>query len=305
MVDRTSEGTLWDYLTAWGSCTKMEQRCVDLFISCMYSTQGVSFTRRCWITPVITTRPVRQSRMFMFVGALNGIATNSNYRSVYLWLIFFSLTNSVAAAWRMLSTLATLTLWVTSHGSRLLRMRQQSGNTIPLQPCFRQVSRCDRCYSYTCNQGNSPLFHSFVSLNPILLLRFRHPDNVLNTFTAPSSVAAFLKVLRYLYIVISDGAQHSQCSIRPTNSVRYELIHCVPYSSNYYIKKPIALFVSSADEMYGPITTLRHDNRLVKHIPWSKMVETDWTRVVDARDILEVSKVLIHFAARANKEDRT
>jgi hypothetical protein len=35
------------------------------------------------------------------------------------------------------------------------------------------------------------------------------------------------------------------------------------------------------------------------------MIETDWTRVVDACDILEVSKVLIHFAARANKEDRT
>ena len=42
--------------------------------------------------------------------------------------------------------------------------------------------------------------------------------------------------------------------------------------------------------MYGPITTLRHDNRIVKHIPWSafKLTEFDWTRVVDARDILGV-----------------
>ena len=73
------------------------------------------------------------------------------------------------------------------------------------------------------------------------------------------------------------------------------------------MQKPIALFVSSADEMYGPITTLRRDNRLMKHIPWSafKMVDLDWTRVVDARDILEVSRVSICFAARAKREDRT
>ena len=57
--------------------------------------------------------------------------------------------------------------------------------------------------------------------------------------------------------------------------------------------------------MYGPITTLRHDNCLVKQIPWLafKMVDLDWTRVVDAHDILEVSKVFICFAERANKED--
>jgi len=54
----------------------------------------------------------------------------------------------------------------------------------------------------------------------------------------------------------------------------------------------MGLFVTSADAMYGPITTLRRDlNRLVKHIPWSafKMSDRDWTRVIDARDILGVS----------------
>ena len=53
----------------------------------------------------------------------------------------------------------------------------------------------------------------------------------------------------------------------------------------------MGLFVTSADAMYGPITTLRRDNRLVKHIPWSafKMTDRDWTRVVDAHDILGVS----------------
>ena len=53
----------------------------------------------------------------------------------------------------------------------------------------------------------------------------------------------------------------------------------------------MGLFVTSADAMYGPITTLQRDNRLVKHIPWSafKMSDQDWTRVVDAHDILGVS----------------
>lgn len=49
--------------------------------------------------------------------------------------------------------------------------------------------------------------------------------------------------------------------------------------------------------MYGPITTLRRDNRVVKHIPWSafKMTDADWNRVIDARDILgvHISKPLI------------
>lgn len=52
----------------------------------------------------------------------------------------------------------------------------------------------------------------------------------------------------------------------------------------------MALFVTSADQMYGPIMMLRCDNRLVKHIPWTafKMSDLDWVRVVDAQDILGV-----------------
>ena len=55
--------------------------------------------------------------------------------------------------------------------------------------------------------------------------------------------------------------------------------------------KPIALFLTLADELYGSITTLRSNtNQVIKHIPWTafKMVEQDWVRVVDARDILHV-----------------
>ena len=55
--------------------------------------------------------------------------------------------------------------------------------------------------------------------------------------------------------------------------------------------------------MYGPITMLWCNNHLVKHIPWSsfKMVESDWTRVVDASDILAVES--FHFATRGDTNE--
>ena len=61
------------------------------------------------------------------------------------------------------------------------------------------------------------------------------------------------------------------------------------YFFSFYLK-PIGLFLSSADEIFGPITTLRRENRVVKHLPWSafKLADSDWQRVVDVRDILKV-----------------
>ena len=60
--------------------------------------------------------------------------------------------------------------------------------------------------------------------------------------------------------------------------------------------QPIGLFLTS-DELYGPITSIHHDNRLIKHIPWSafKLAESDWLRVVDACDILGVSGFLFYW----------
>lgn len=57
--------------------------------------------------------------------------------------------------------------------------------------------------------------------------------------------------------------------------------------------------------MYGPITTLRRENRVVKHIPWAafKMVDSDWTRVIDARDILAVG-VLFWLGTSFDSFDR-
>lgn len=67
----------------------------------------------------------------------------------------------------------------------------------------------------------------------------------------------------------------------------------------------MGLFLASADQMYGPITTLRRENRLVKHIPWTafKMTDPDWLRVIDARDILGV-KVFFNLGTRADRSVR-
>jgi hypothetical protein len=53
----------------------------------------------------------------------------------------------------------------------------------------------------------------------------------------------------------------------------------------------INLFISSADQLYGPITTLRRDGHVLKKIPWTvfSLSESDWVRVLDARQILAVS----------------
>ncbi|KAF8067558.1 hypothetical protein FPV67DRAFT_1357976, partial [Lyophyllum atratum] len=55
-------------------------------------------------------------------------------------------------------------------------------------------------------------------------------------------------------------------------------------------------FVSAADEKFGPITTIRREGRIVKHIPWAafKLSEIDWVRVRDARMILADANKTLH-----------
>lgn len=53
----------------------------------------------------------------------------------------------------------------------------------------------------------------------------------------------------------------------------------------------ITLFVSGADERYGPITTICKEGEPMCKIPWTAFSFTsdDWQRVADAQDILAVS----------------
>jgi len=63
-------------------------------------------------------------------------------------------------------------------------------------------------------------FLIFTTLMTFCDLRYKLPDNELNTFTARRYVVDFLKPLKSRYTAISDGEQHSKCLTRQTNSVR-------------------------------------------------------------------------------------
>lgn len=64
----------------------------------------------------------------------------------------------------------------------------------------------------------------------------------------------------------------------------------------YKLRKAINMFLSSADELYGLITTIRKNNRIFKKIPWSafKMSEDNWQLVYDVKSILADSQRLLH-----------
>lgn len=88
-----------------------------------------------------------------------------------------------------------------------------------------------------------------------------------------------------------DGDQRSTCLIVLTSFDRYVHIYlCVDLYSISTVYQPIKLFISAADDLYGPITVIRQNGRLVKKIRWSvfKFSDADWARVLDAKSILEV-----------------
>ncbi|RDB16020.1 hypothetical protein Hypma_003461 [Hypsizygus marmoreus] len=74
------------------------------------------------------------------------------------------------------------------------------------------------------------------------------------------------------------------------SNIRWGTAHLM-VTRGHYLRQPMTLFMSTADELYGPITTLRQNGCVVKHIPWSafKLSDTDWDRVLDASKILEDS----------------
>ncbi|KAG2347026.1 hypothetical protein BDR05DRAFT_839376, partial [Suillus weaverae] len=47
-------------------------------------------------------------------------------------------------------------------------------------------------------------------------------------------------------------------------------------------------FISTADELFGPITTIQCNGKLIKKIPWSAFTfkSADWERINDTREII-------------------
>ena len=67
----------------------------------------------------------------------------------------------------------------------------------------------------------------------------------------------------------------------------------------YKLCQVINLFLQMADSLYGPITTICQNGQIMKKIPWTAftLIDSDWERVKDARDILKVSSnhfILFH-----------
>ncbi|RDB24634.1 hypothetical protein Hypma_008182 [Hypsizygus marmoreus] len=61
--------------------------------------------------------------------------------------------------------------------------------------------------------------------------------------------------------------------------------------------KPMGLFLSSADGLFRPITTLRYNGCVFKHISWTafKLSEADWNCMVDAVNILADSNCIQQY----------
>ncbi|KAN0081296.1 hypothetical protein V8E55_008920 [Tylopilus felleus] len=58
-------------------------------------------------------------------------------------------------------------------------------------------------------------------------------------------------------------------------------------SRAHELHQPINMFINSADELYGPITTVRNNGR-AKRIPWTNftLLTRDWERVHDTRSVI-------------------
>ena len=69
------------------------------------------------------------------------------------------------------------------------------------------------------------------------------------------------------------------------------------------LRQAVRLFIAAADELFGPITVLRHDGRVFKKIPWSafKIAEMDWVRVLDAKSILGDSNRIQQYFSSEQK----
>lgn len=64
-----------------------------------------------------------------------------------------------------------------------------------------------------------------------------------------------------------------------------------------FVEQPINLFIKSADELFGPISSIRRSRKPVKHIPWTSFTisTADWERVNDVRTIISDANGIQHL----------
>ena len=61
--------------------------------------------------------------------------------------------------------------------------------------------------------------------------------------------------------------------------------------------KPINLFISLADELFGSITSIRRPGHPIKHIPWTAFTlkSADWDRIRDTHEIIADANAIQHL----------
>lgn len=94
-------------------------------------------------------------------------------------------------------------------------------------------------------------------------------------------------------MAIHAGAQHISCAPALIDYERY-VVNFIDVARHSFSIQAINLFVSCADDLFGPITTVRRNNRLVKTINWTafRLSEADWELVNRVSAILGVSYIV-------------
>ncbi|KIK95566.1 hypothetical protein PAXRUDRAFT_140375 [Paxillus rubicundulus Ve08.2h10] len=59
-------------------------------------------------------------------------------------------------------------------------------------------------------------------------------------------------------------------------------------SQSYELHQAVNLFLASADELYGPITTIRWNGQVTKHIPWMafSLKASNWEWINDTHSVI-------------------
>ncbi|KAF9230993.1 hypothetical protein BU15DRAFT_82948 [Melanogaster broomeanus] len=66
---------------------------------------------------------------------------------------------------------------------------------------------------------------------------------------------------------------------------------------SYQLRQPVNLFISSANELFGPVTSHRRPGQPTKHLPWTAftMTPSDWERVNDVYLIISDANSIQHI----------
>ncbi|KAF9242391.1 hypothetical protein BU15DRAFT_72913 [Melanogaster broomeanus] len=116
--------------------------------------------------------------------------------------------------------------------------------------------------------------------------------------------------IRMLAIKIQESGQHISYFEHLQTECGIEIPLVIPLHSNihlgtadgmlgcsYHLRQPINLFVSSADELFGPITTLWCAGDPVKNIPWMAFMfkVSDWEHINDTHAIIAGANKIQHI----------